>query len=346
MEIASFGFDTVKARYVLDEPLPATNDGFRLDMSQMGWEPTIRPQFDGVDGQILHTSYFFQVNGTTLRYNVLNAGREVTAELSVPRYRDDSILNLKLASADEVRAAVARAAEELVERLPITKMRPPKVERFSRVDVAVDIYAGDSRQTLIKAAEHFKIPNAKKQLTVRHDNNTTTIKSPSVHFRVYNKAAETLEKVKKSELSIEEREQLDTTIRLGRVRMEYVHRKRGGYSVGALDGMIASCADILEKGFSGGIFQIEDLEGVRAKLDSLDINEMTRAKLYMYFVRRLFLGVRGARDLMSRTSYFDAKKKIREYGLFDGDINSDDLSEFEGEVDLQPVFEALRANAA
>ncbi len=345
VEIASFGFDTVKARYVLNEPLPTTDDSFMSEMVTMGWEPKIRQLFSSDDGAMLQSAiYLFKVNGTTLRYNIINAGREVTAEFSVPRHRDNSILNFNLATAGEVRASVEEVGKELKERLP--EKRTMEVERLSRVDVAVDVYAEDTKQTLIRAAEHFRIPNAKKQDVVKHNHETTTIKSPSATFRVYDKATEALFKTKKLKLSKKEQQQLDTAERLGRVRMEYVYKQRGGYSLNALESMITSYADTLEKGFGGGVFQVEDLEGIRLKLDDLNINEMTRAKLYMFFVRRLFLGLEGTRDKMGRTAYFDAKKRIKEYGLFVGDLGQDNLSQYEGEINLKPVIEALRANIA
>ena len=339
MDIASFGFDTVKAKYLLGEPLPTNDRNFMLDMLEMGWEPKIRQHpaatYDGSMQQ--STVYFHQAEGATLRYNVINAGREVLAEYSVPRYRDSSYLNFVLAEPEEVRASLNNVARELQSRLPLRCV--PRFERLLRLDAAVDIFAKEAKPGLIKAAKNFKIPKAKKQNVKTVNSETTYIQSPSATFRVYDKGSEALAKTRKLSLSKDEEAQVNVAKRLGRVRMEYVFGQRGGFVLEALDTFMSKYADTLEQGFGGSELVIGGLDHIGQQLDTLETNEMTRAKLYMFVVRCTRLGLEGTRKLMGKTAYYDALKKTREHGL-----QIDDSNQYEGKISLRPVFGTLRAS--
>lgn len=340
VKTAALGIDTVRVKYTFNEPLPTRDKEFLKSMMEMGWEPKTRTHLmdNEEDSPTQSHVYFLQPNEQSLRFSLINSGRDVFAEFSVPRTRDNSILNFNLASPSEAKEALHETAEDLKTRLPVKCN--PKIERLTRIDTAIDVYAEEAKKGLISATRHFKILNAKKANVITHNHETTTIKTTSAIFRAYDKGSEALAKTKKMTLTHKEQKQISDAVKFGRVRMEFVFKNKTGFTVSSLDTILSKYADVLERGFGGGLLKVGNLEVIRQRLDELEINEMARSKLYMFVVRYLYLGLEGTRERMSKTSYYEAQKLLRANG-----ISISDIEGYEGTIDLRPIIEDLRMAA-
>lgn len=343
MELASFGIDTLRPKFVFDgEALPVNDRIFREEMINAGWLPRVSSHVlsDAPENERYYqsTTYSHQLDGDTLRYFIINAGRDVIAEYSVPRWVHKSYLNFQLASPREAIASVGSVKERLISLIP--KQVKLDLNRFQRVDIAADVFSEEYRTGLISAGGRFKIPGARKQEVVMYPNETVIIKSPSATFRIYNKAIETAKKAGALPLSTDEEVALQDALKKNRMRLEYVFRERGkgGYPATEerLEHSILDFVNVLDKGFGTKTIRIGGLSEIRKQIDDLNVHEMTKASLYMFVVRYLALGSVGLKDSMSNTAYYEIMKKVRKHGL-----QVDELSSFEGIVDLKPLFEQL-----
>jgi hypothetical protein len=343
MELASLGIDTLRPKFVADKPLPVNEASFREEMIDAGWLPRVSSRVleNAPESERFHqsTTYSHQLDGDTLRFFVINSGRDLIAEYSVPRLVRKSFLNFQLASPSEAIQSVRTVEERLASLLPIDAGLV--LNRFQRVDVAADVFAEEYRTGLISAGARFKIPGARKQEVVVYPNETAIIKSPSATFRIYNKGIEAAKKTETMPLSLEEEVEVQEALDKTRMRLEYVFRERGkgGYPATQerLENSIIDFVDALAKGFGTKAIRIGGLSQIRKQIDSLNIHEMTRASLYMFVVRYLALGSVGIKETMSSTAYYEIMRKVRQYGL-----HIDEMSSFEGTVDLNPLFEQIQ----
>lgn len=110
MELASLGIDTLRTKFVATNPLPVNNAAFRDEMINAGWLPRVSSHVleDVPESERFYqsTTYSHQLDGDTLRFFIINSGRDLIAEYSVPRLIRDSFLNFQLASPAEAMQSV------------------------------------------------------------------------------------------------------------------------------------------------------------------------------------------------------------------------------------------------
>lgn len=348
MELVSLGIDTLRPKFVAArETLPVNEKNFRTAMVNAGWTPRVSSHLTGDrDEPLVHsTTYSYQLEGDTLRFFIINAGRDLIAEYSAPRFANDSIFNFQLASPKDAWKSIEKVSEILSHTLPINNFEFD-LERFQRIDVAADVFTEEYKVGIISAGARFKIPGARRQDVVIYPSETAIVKSPSATFRVYNKSVEATKKGNTfSAMTQEEADELEEALQRSRIRLEYVFKQRKGYAPTPeiLEDSIVDFVDTLEKGFGTKAIRIGGLAQIRKQIDELkdaagnDVHEMTKASLYMFVVRHLALGTQGLKESMSKTSYYGITRKVREFGL-----HIDEMSTFEGTVDLNSLFEQLR----
>lgn len=348
MDLVSLGIDTLRLKFIAArDPLPVNDDSFKNVMVNSGWTPRVGSHLTKDKNQpLVHsTTYSYQLEGDTLRFFIINAGRDLIAEYSAPRFANGSVFNFQLASPNDAWQSVDRVSEILSNTLPIDDF-DFTLERFQRIDVAADVFTEDYKVGLISAGARFKIPGARRQDVVIYPSETAIVKSPSATFRVYNKSVEATKKGNLlSAITQEEVDELEKAIQRPRIRLEYVFKQRKGYAATReiLSDSIVDFVDILERGFGTKAIRIGGLAQIRKQIDDLkdvdgnDVHEMTKASLYMFVVRYLALGTHGLKDSMSKTAYYGIMRKVRDFGL-----HVDEMSTFEGTVDLNPLFTQLR----
>lgn len=345
MDVISSGVDTIKLKFILEEPLPVNDRGFESTMRSIGWdnqsqafassEPDATPRSSG---------YKFQSENTTLRYRLIDSGRYITAEYSIPRYVHNSVLNFNLASQKEALESINQVAQEITSNIPRNLVM--KLERIPRIDVAIDVNAYENKLGLIAAATHFKFPKVRKPLLKIFPNETVEIssprptkhsKKPTKFFKVYDKANEALSKNKLKDLPIKESLLVKEAKEKGRIRLEYSFMPRGGNSSTFLENdYLSTFGEKLKEGFGCEVITVGKLPKLQKFIDSLDIHESSKTPLYAYIVRYMTIGEKGIKENLDNSTFKNAKKGFRKYG-----INPNNFSDFEGEIDLKPIFEHL-----
>lgn len=309
MQVINSGVDTIRLKLTLEPNLPVNDDDFKYQMMSMGWDTQSRSFFGDTTEENLSekATYAFQSENGTLRCHVINSGTVIMVEYSVPRFINDSALNFQLASKEETLSSIEKVKSELKARIP--ESVELTLEKITRIDLALDVYAFEQVIGLIAAASQFKIPNAKNPTLNIYPNETTTISSAGAVFRTYNKALEVSKKKLKTLTKTEQLMVKEATTK-GRVRLEYVFKKRGGYSLEFLNGnYLHKLGEILKKGFGNNIIALGGLSKIQEVIENLDIHERTRASLYMFAIRYMTLGAKGTKAIMSESSYYGSPPK-------------------------------------
>jgi hypothetical protein len=288
------------------------------------------------DGEVINSdSYQYQDEQySTLRLN-LRAGSYLAAEFSAPRLLDDSPINTRLASPDEVSELlefVGGYASALIPGEPALELH-----KLSRLDYAADLAAGLMLPGVISAGAQFRIPGARKLSSYVYPGETAMVRSPTAAFRTYAKGRELHEKLRPSD-----REKYAEVIRVTRekgiTRMEFSDRRRGGLAWDCLADAPTGFSERLETGFGGGVVVVGGLAHLEAEISSLGLNSRRASSLLTFATRYALLGEDGMKERYSRPTFYRTKRLFQDYGL-----RLDDVCSFEGEIDFRPVIRELRA---
>lgn len=344
MELGKFGIDTVRVAHDLKEPLPMHDEGYRHLLAQE-WTVNVRTERDEVLGLFeSRTAYWQDAENPTIRAQIQNAGRTVVAEYSVPRVLTGSILNTRLATAEEALDVTALLRARLREVTP--EMGDVENTRFRRVDLAGDINAGEARPGLIAAAGQFYVPGARKVVRNIFPGETGRVTTTQLTFRGYDKARELENKTAKvlRDLDQVQRESVEAELRAqreaGTVRLELaLTPKKNPLTEGDVMTGNIKWADVVEAGFRGGVITIGGLDYIRREVDSRgNLSPQGRDALIAFAVRYAELGEDGMLAVMPKRTFYRKKKMFLDAGL-----RLDDVCTYSGEMDLKPVLEQVRA---
>lgn len=344
MNLRRFGVDTVRVAHDLKVPLPMHDAAYREELAQ-GWTVNVRTERDEALGLFESRTAFWQdAEQSTIRAQIQNAGRTVVAEYSVPRVLSDSILNTRLASAEETLDVTALLRARLRNVTP--DMGDVEQTRFRRLDLAADIDAGEARPGLIAAAGQFVVPSARKITRNVFPGETGRVSTTQLTFRGYDKARELEHKTAKVLRALDQaqRESIETELRAhkaaGTVRLELaLTPKKNTLTEGDVMTGNIRWADVVETGFKGGQITIGGLDHIRREVDGrADLSPQSRNALIAFAVRYAELGEDGMLACMSRATFYRHRAKFKEAGLC-----LDDISTYSGDMDLRPVLAAVRA---
>lgn len=344
MNLRRFGVDTVRVAHDLKVPLPMHDVGYREELAQ-GWTVNVRTERDEVLGLFESRTAFWQdAEQSTIRAQIQNAGRTVVAEYSVPRVLSDSILNTRLASAEETLDVTALLRARLRNVTP--DMGDVEQTRFRRLDLAADIDAGEARPGLIAAAGQFVVPSARKITRNVFPGETGRVSTTQLTFRGYDKARELEHKTAKVLRALDQaqRDIIETELMAhkaaGTVRLELaLTPKKNTLTEGDVMTGNIRWADVVETGFKGGQITIGGLDHIRREVDGrADLSPQSRNALIAFAVRYAELGEDGMLACMSRATFYRHRAKFKEAGLC-----LDDISTYSGDMDLRPVLAAVRA---
>lgn len=344
MDLIAFGVDTVRLAHELKTPLPMVDEGFRRELAQH-WTVNVRTERDETLGLFESRTAFFQdAENSTIRAQIQNAGRTVVAEYSVPRVLSDSVLNLDLASPEQVRCVT----EDVLQRLRSFTPELGEVDspRWRRLDTAADIAAGEARPGLIAAAGQFMVPRARKVIRQVFPGETGRVTTAQMTFRGYDKGKELENKTSRVLRALEASEREKITARMeayrtrGTVRLELAQTpKKFGLSENDMQTSNIKWADVVEAGFRGGVVTIGGLDYIRREVDGrADLSPQSRNALIAFAVRYAELGEDGMLAAYPRATFYRHKKAFLDAGL-----RLDDVCAYSGDMDLRPVLNAVRA---
>lgn len=334
ISVSGHGVDTVRATFRVLDSVPVFDKGWQTDMLGAGFRKNSQAFIE--DGQpVTIESYQYQdQDNSTLRFG-LRGGEYLWTEFSAPRLIDSSLINTSLASPQQVEELLEYAgnyASALIPGAPTVELH-----KLNKLDYAADLAAGDMVAGVISAGSQFKIKGARKTSTHVYPGETATVRSASAAFRTYAKGHELHEKLRPSD-----REKYADIIRLtkaeGVTRMEFSDRRRGGLAWSCLSEGAVTFSGRLEEGFGGGVVFIGGLARLEAEISSLGLSSQRESSLLKFATRYAVLGEDGIKQRYSKPTFYRTKRMFQEYGL-----RLDDLCSFEGEIDLRPVIEELRA---
>lgn len=333
MRVLSYGVDTVRGRWVLDAPAPVDDPGFRAEMVAAGWVHRGTTRLDGDEVVETQTYQYQDPSNSTVRYLLHGAGH-VYSEFSVPRLLSGNLLNLDLAAGEVVRDQLDAHGERIAAVLGRAEL-----EKLPRVDVAVDVAAGEARGGVISAMQQI-VPGSGRKVT-RHiyPGQTSMVRTAQLAVRGYDKAAELLAKI-----PVKDRPDYAMVVaearQMGRTRIEFEVKPRSGLPVGVTEVIPTMIADLVDKGFPNKRVLVGGLERIRAEVDALDVSPQTRNALLGFAVRYAQLGEDGMKAMYSRRSWFRHKRRFLEFGL-----RLDDVTTWSGHIDFAPIVEELRLAA-
>lgn len=336
MEIAAHGFDTLRPVWDLSEGLPVTDLGWQREMLGAGFDASMRRSLDEKTGEVVASEVWTWQDSSndTLRLH-LRGGRHLAAEFSVPRLLDDSPVNLRLASPGEAREVLERVAGRAGGLIPGASALV--LQKLARADYACDLFADSTAPGVISAGAQFRMPGTRKMNKQLHPHEGAIIRTPQQTMRTYSKGLELFHK-----LTPTQREQHATTIQYandrGLTRMEHMNRPRKAMSLEYLEAGPRLFADRLEQGFPGGVVYIGGLHKIRAEVDGLKVSAQRKNSLLAFATRYAALGFEGMQVAYSRRTFYRQKRQFEDCGLC-----LDDITEFHGEVDFNPVIHQLRA---
>lgn len=372
MELIRFGVDTVRAAWELASPLPMESPEFRADMAAAGWSVNVRTERND-HGEVFEgrTGFWQSDENSSIRAQVQNGGRILVSEFSVPRVLSNSLLNLDLATWDEVQEVTHHVVRQIEQNTPMLgvpfRQVADSAPRWRRADLAADVAAHEARPGLIAAAGRFVLPRVKTTRQV-FPGETARVSSQSLTFRTYDKAREMCNKTDALLIGLEPHQRLDIVNKIeahrasGAVRLELAMTpKKGGLSGEDMAQANIKWADVVETGFSGGRVYIGGLDRIREQIDarrkvyespvlvlpngkpfrrsvSGDLSAQGANSLLAFAVRYAQLGEDGMLQIMSRATYYRHRKAFLDAGL-----SLDDLTTYQGEIDLTPVIKQVRA---
>ncbi len=336
MEIAAHGFDTLRPVWEFPGGLPSADAGWQSDMLGVGFESSIKRSVDEKTGEVVSSEFWTWQDpaNSTLRLH-LRGGRHLAAEFSVPRLLDDSPINLRLASSDEATEVLEYVGNLAGALIPGATV--PLLQKLSRADYACDLYAELSAPGVIAAGGQFQLPGTRKMNKQLHPHEGAIIRTPQQTVRTYSKGLELDYK-----LTPRQRQEHATTIQYakdrGLTRMEHMNRPRKAMSLEYLEGGPRMFADKLEQGFPGGVVYIGGLHKLRAQIDALDESAQRKNSLLAFATRYAALGYEGMQAAYSKPTFYRQRRQFLEHGLC-----IDDITQFCGKVDFNPVIGYLRA---
>jgi hypothetical protein len=336
MEIAAHGFDTLRPIWEFPEALPAVDSGWRSDMLSEGFQSQMNSKLDYKTGELstAETWSWQDPTNDTLRLH-LRGGRHLAAEFSVPRLLDNSPVNLHLATSDEATEVLEYVGNYA--SLLIPGGTRPVLHKLSRADYACDLYAETSAPGVIAAGGQFQLPGTRKQNKQLHPHEGAIIRTPQQTMRTYSKGLELLHK-----LTPTQRREHATTIQYakdrGLTRMEHMNRPRKSMSLEYLEAGPQMFAKKLEQGFPGGRVYIGGLHKLRAQIDALPVSSQRRTSLIAFATRYATLGYEGMQVAYSKRTFYRQRRQFQDVGLC-----LDDITNFHGEVDFNPVIKVLKA---
>ena len=338
MEIASHGIDTIRPVYEFADPLPVTDSGWQAEMRSQGFRRSVKDWADRKTGEVVETtSWDFQDSQNSTLRLFLAGTRHLTAEFSAPRLLDDSPVNLRLASPDEVLEVLERVAADAAKLIPGSTK--PVLHKLSRVDYACDLYAETNMLGVIAAGAQFQLPGTRKLNKQLHPHEGAIIRSPQQTVRTYSKGLELAHKLtpaqQKAHAPI-----IQLALAKGLTRMEHMNRPRKPMSLEYLRDGPQTFARKLEQGIPGGVVYIGGLHQLRAQIDGLgpDVPAQRRASLLAFATRYATLGDEGMQAAYSRRTFYRQRRQFQDAGLC-----LDDITNFRGEIDFNPVIQQLRA---
>jgi hypothetical protein len=336
MEVASHGFDTLRPIWEFPEGLPAADFGWRSDMLLRGFRSQVNTELDYRNGELstAETWTWQDPTNNTLRLQ-LRGGRHLAAEFSVPRLLDDSAVNLRLGTSDEA-TEVLEYVGSLAGAL-IPGSTAPTLQKLSRVDYACDLYAESGGPGVIAAGGQFQFPGTRKLNKQLYPYEGAIIRTPQQTMRTYSKGLELIHKLTPGQRK-EHAPVIQLALEKGLTRMEHMSRPRKPMSLEYLRGGSQMFADKLQQGFPGGRVYIGGLHKLRAQIDALPVSAQRRTSLIAFATRYATLGYEGMQVAYSRPTFYRQRKQFLEYGLC-----LDDITQFCGEVDFNPVIKYLRA---
>ena len=370
MELRTFGVDTVRVAHDLLEPLPMGDAGYREELAHH-WTVNVRTERDEVLGLFESRTGFWQDDeNPSIRAQIQNAGRTLVTEYSVPRVLTSSILNTRLATPSETLDVTALVLDRIRQVTPL--LGNTEDPRYRRVDLAADIAAGDARSGLISASAQFVVPGARKVTRSVFPGETGRVSTSNITFRGYDKARELENKTSKVMKALDDSERVRVQEELrdhkasGIVRLELaLTPKKGALSTEDVMTGNIRWADVVDAGFKGGVITIGGLDHIRRQIDarkmtfecipvdgpndepnkgrvmlpvSGDLHPSTCSSLLAFAVRYALMGEDGMLAEMPRSTFYRHKKRFLEAGL-----RLDDLCSYTGEMDLNPVINAVRA---
>jgi hypothetical protein len=336
MEVAAHGFDTLRPIWEFPEGLPAVDSGWRSDMLSQGFRSQVNSELDYKTGEVSASEIWTWQDPTnnTLRLQ-LRGGRHLAAEFSVPRLLDDSPVNLRLATSDE-----ATEVLEYVGNLAgvlIPGATTPTLQKLSRADYACDLYAETAAPGIIAAGGQFQLPGTRKLNKQLHPHEGAIIRTPQQTMRTYSKGLELTHKLTPGQRK-EYAPIIQLALKKGLTRMEHMSRPRKSMSLDYLCDGSQMFAEKLQQGFPGGRVYIGGLHKLRAQIDALPVSVQRRTSLIAFATRYATLGYEGMQVAYSRPTFYRQRRQFLEHGLC-----LDDITQFCGEVDFNPVIKYLRA---
>jgi hypothetical protein len=334
ISLSAHGVDTVRASFRVLDSVPETDPGWRSEMLGAGFEHSSRTFLE--DGEVINSdTYQYQDERYSTLRLTMRGGSYLAAEFSAPRLLDDSPINTRLASpgeVDELLEFVGGYASALIPGEPALERH-----KLSRLDYAADLEAGPMLPGVISAGAQFRIPGARKLSSHVYPGETSTVRSSWATFRAYSKGLELREKLRPAD-----REKYAEVIRLTRekgvTRMEFSDRRRGGLAWSALPAGSVGFSERLQQGFGGGVVVVGGLAHLEAEITALGLDSRRAASLLTFATRYAVLGEHGMKERYSKTAFHRTKRLFLEYGL-----RLDDVCSFEGEIDLRPVIQELKA---
>jgi hypothetical protein len=312
--------------------------GVLHDLAVAGWRAHRSSSFDGELGTLTETTnYLWQDEANpTLRFGIQADGRTIWSEFSGPKLLHGRGHNMDLLSGEAAMDATAIAYGKLAAVLP--DFDYADLHKFSRLDTALDVYAGETRAGVIAAGGQFHIPRARGLVRQVYPGETATVHGSRDQFRCYDKSLE-MDKKAAKQLVEWERKRLDEARAKGLVRLEYADRNRKGLTVSDVGEAHLRLADRLEAGFSGGVVFIGGLDQLRAQVYALGVSSQRRSSLIEFAVLWAELRSQDAmKAVMSKPTYYRRRRQFLAAGLSPSDVCS-----WSGEVDFRPALKVVRA---
>lgn len=337
LSFKSGGFDTVKVVFELDEPIPIFDEAYVAQMRRK-WkvkEASEPSRIEGSDEPTMSMVFSYQSpENSTLRYRIYYGASRFSVEFSVPRLKDDSILNISLATSGEVAYWVKQVQEHFSDLLP--EPISSSFLKFGRQDYAVDILCGDLRSAVIASLSRFSFKYARNQRKQIFPDTGARVHTQQHTFRGYVKAAELTKK-----LSVKQREkyakQLAEISAGGVIRLEHANSQKGGLPFDTLQTGSKRFADLLEIGYANTKIYLGGLDDIQRRLWGLDISSRLKTSIHSFAALYAQYGEEGIVHVMPRSTFYRRKRQFRNLGFSLADLHTP------AELDFSPLIKYLRS---
>jgi len=334
ISVSGHGIDTVRATYRVLDTIPHTQESYRRELFQAGFEVQSRQWLE--DEKVVHSEVFRwrDPENPTLGLD-LRGGEWLTMEASAPRMLDDSPVNLNLATGGQVLELLEDVRKRAQGLIPGSVLA---LEKLNRLDYAVDLAAGGALPGVISAASQFRFPRTRKSSTHVYPGETATVRSSHYSFRAYSKGLELEHKLKPKQRK-EFANVIELAKREGLTRLELTSRPKGGLAAERLFRGAFDFAERLETGLSGGVVVVGGLAKLEADIAALGLSSQRESTLMKFAARYALLGEDGMKARYSKPTFHRHRKMFLEHGL-----RLDDVCTYQGQVDFRPAIELLKAS--